>query len=888
MSSNSHKATEKKEMLRRFERSELILHWANAVPFLILFITGGLNILSHFFIFSPEFLHVFRTIHKIVGPLWLVCIGFSFFFIGRDLNIANTLDQLGMGLSDITWMITALRSAYNPHIQTPPAGKFNTGQKINSDLVLLYVVAFAISGGLMLIFNTMLLPWFIHASVFFMAVNSVTGHLYLSFLHPSTRPGLFGIFTGMVPRSYIEHHHSLTLRRAAHEAHEEKDTTDRRSSADRSGYRVFMMAEIIILLLVLIGGVLGVKMLGVLQKLSLVERGFNSVINPGVLSKAHAIKEIDDCKKCHEYSAELPNEKCFSCHKLIKTRRDARLGPHGRNQDQCIHCHKEHPYISGSIINFDKEKFDHDTAAFKREGKHKDVKCEKCHIRKTSADGNNPSGYYLGLRYDTCLDCHKDFHKGNLGEKCETCHSVAGWQGKNLKFDHANAKFRLEGKHASVQCEKCHKPQPPGAALGTAVFRGLKFGRCDDCHKDPHRGELRADCTTCHSSQGWRGKDLKFDHGSAKFRLEGKHEAVKCAKCHRSKIEDGLLDVASFRLKHEICSDCHKDPHSGELNAKCSACHVTQGWRGKDLKFDHGSAKFRLDGKHETVKCVKCHRSTMDEGPLDVRSFRTKHAICTDCHKDPHYGGLNPKCPVCHVTQGWQGKNLKFNHSSAKFRLDGKHTSVKCEKCHKTRIPGAALGTADFTDLKFGRCDDCHKDPHSGELTAKCSACHSTQGWRGKDLKFDHGSAKFRLEGKHKEVKCVKCHRSNPGKDSLDVKSFRLKHEVCLNCHKDPHRGELRADCSTCHAPQGWRGKDLKFDHNRDSKYPLQGKHKELRCAKCHKSQPAGAPLVTTWFKIHHDICTRCHKKYPHKGIFVRSVTCEDCHDYTSWKKKKK
>ena len=90
MSGNSEKAAEKNEMIRRFERSELILHWANAVPFLILFITGALNILSHFFIFPPAFLMVFRTIHKIVGPLWLVCIGFSFFFIGRELNLSNT------------------------------------------------------------------------------------------------------------------------------------------------------------------------------------------------------------------------------------------------------------------------------------------------------------------------------------------------------------------------------------------------------------------------------------------------------------------------------------------------------------------------------------------------------------------------------------------------------------------------------------------------------------------------------------------------------------------------------------------------------------------------------------------------------------------------------
>ena len=92
MSSNSHKVAEENKMIRRFERSEIILHWANAVPFLILLITGALNILSRFVIISPELLRGIRTAHKIVGVLWIVSIGFSFFFVGRKLNLANLRD----------------------------------------------------------------------------------------------------------------------------------------------------------------------------------------------------------------------------------------------------------------------------------------------------------------------------------------------------------------------------------------------------------------------------------------------------------------------------------------------------------------------------------------------------------------------------------------------------------------------------------------------------------------------------------------------------------------------------------------------------------------------------------------------------------------------------
>jgi len=215
MKGNSHQVSNKNEKLRRFEGSELVLHWVNAVPFLILVLTGALNILSRFKIFLPPFIETIRTVHKTAAVLWILGIGYSFFFVGRELNIANTRDQFKIGLSDFAWMIKAARSVLNPHIEVPPVGKFNIGQKINALLVLLYAVAFTGSGALIWAYNTMLFPWYFHASIFFVALASLGGHLYLSFVHPSTRPGLLGIFNGMVPRSYIVHHHSLMIVGAA-------------------------------------------------------------------------------------------------------------------------------------------------------------------------------------------------------------------------------------------------------------------------------------------------------------------------------------------------------------------------------------------------------------------------------------------------------------------------------------------------------------------------------------------------------------------------------------------------------------------------------------------------------------------------------------------------
>ncbi len=161
--------------------------------------------------------------------------------------------------------------------------------------------------------------------------------------------------------------------------------------------------------------------------------------------------------------------------------------------------------------------------------------------------------------------------------------------------------------------------------------------------------------------QGWRGEHLKFDHvRNEKFRLEGKHESIKCVKCHKATTKEGLLDVTTFKLKHQSCADCHKDPHRGALRTECVACHSAQGWRGKDLKFDHGhNAKFRLEGKHLQVKCVKCHQTTTKDGLMDVASFKiSKSETCGGCHKNKHQEKFVISCEKCHTAASW--KNITW------------------------------------------------------------------------------------------------------------------------------------------------------------------------------------------------------------------------------------
>ena len=73
-------------------------------------------------------------------------------------------------------------------------------------------------------------------------------------------------------------------------------------------------------------------------------------------------------------------------------------------------------------------------------------------------------------------------------------------------------------------------------------FKPLKNEKCNDCHFDIHKGELKKKtCTDCHTTEGWEKKT--FEHNNAEFSdftLKGKHEKVTCDLCHLVNIQNIL------------------------------------------------------------------------------------------------------------------------------------------------------------------------------------------------------------------------------------------------------------------------------------------------------------------------------------------------------------
>jgi hypothetical protein len=271
-----------------------------------------------------------------------------------------------------------------------------------------------------------------------------------------------------------------------------------------------------------------------------------------------------------------------------------------------------------------------------------------------------------------------------------------------------------------------------------------------------------------------------------------------------------------------------------------------------DLEGDCKNCHARFDRAAQTGLCLDCHK----EIARDIRQQRRFHSRVKEKEKE---------CRVCHTDHKGRKMNIApidkktFDHGLTEFPLKGGHAAskVECVDCHKPKTKYRETPST---------CYACHKkdDKHKGKLGRECANCHVERNW--KDVHFDHSKTKFPLTGKHVDVACKACHKDP---------TYKQTPMECYACHKkdDKHKARFGSKCETCHVDKGW--KQIIFDHDEDTKYPLRGKHAQAKCESCHKGILYKEKLSS--------VCYACHKKDDkHKG--QEGQKCETCHDERSWK----
>jgi nitrate/TMAO reductase-like tetraheme cytochrome c subunit len=506
-------------------------------------------------------------------------------------------------------------------------------------------------------------------------------------------------------------------------------------------------------------------------------------ISPGSLAAVHSqLEGMSNCTKCHELGNKVTNAKCLACHIELKVRVDQNKGYHSSAEvrgKNCSSCHNDHHGVNFQILRFEKEKFNHNLAGFPLTGAHAKKTCKDCHNPGfiTSKAILAKKFTYLGLKTE-CLGCHTDYHQKTLSASCTNCHGVDAFK-PVIKFSHATTHYPLAGMHQTVECLKCH-PITVKNGIKFQEFAGIKFANCTNCHEDVHQNKFGQNCKQCHSEASFHAiRTLSnFDHSKTNYKLEDKHITVPCVACHKASV--------TAPLKYSQCTDCHKDYHNNQFRQNgrvtdCSVCHSTKGFDKFSYTVEqHNQGKFPLDGAHLATPCFACHKKT------SLWTFRQIGSQCVDCHKNIHEGFINIKfypdfnCRACHITSGW--KELKFDHSVTGFALSGVHAIKDCRICH-FKPDSAGVVVQKFSALSQA-CSSCHLDIHMKQFEYKgvnnCLKCHNFEKWKIEN--FDHNTTAFKLDGKHQNVACAKCHKKiTDGQNTYVL--YKIKEWKCKDCH---------------------------------------------------------------------------------------------------------
>lgn len=316
-----------------------------------------------------------------------------------------------------------------------------------------------------------------------------------------------------------------------------------------------------------------------------------------------------------------------------------------------------------------------------------------------------------------------------------------------------------------------------------------------------------------------------------------------------AQVSPGPLSRAHASLEGiRHCRDCHGG--SGSMDAKCLECHAALAWT---LQNDRG-----LHAREGRNDCAKCH---------------------------PEHGGVEFSL----VDWGAEGRE-GFDHTRTGLVLDGAHSALECDKCHRdeNRIRAVALrrpegsGTGTWLALDPA-CRSCHEDVHEGRLGPTCQTCHTTARFTPVP-EFDHARTGYPLRGKHAALECAACHRQGRFGTTDRANATRhlapIPHEDCASCHRDVHAGRFGATCARCHVESGFREVATdRFDHDR-TRYPLRGAHLRVSCARCHDPNAGDAGSRPAFAE-----CRDCHRD-PHAGTATLAgadADCAACHTVQSF-----
>ena len=189
--------------VRRFTRTERLLHWVHAVSFFAL-LGSGLVLYLPALSEAVARRSLIQDLHFYIGISWAGALTLIA-LLGNRRALLATLREIDLFDRDDRRFLRGQTSA--------PQGRFNAGQKVNAIVTGAFSLLF-LASGLLLWFgerNTDLRlggTIYLHDALMYLSVVILAGHLYLALIRASTRHSLRGMVLGSVREDWARAHHA--------------------------------------------------------------------------------------------------------------------------------------------------------------------------------------------------------------------------------------------------------------------------------------------------------------------------------------------------------------------------------------------------------------------------------------------------------------------------------------------------------------------------------------------------------------------------------------------------------------------------------------------------------------------------------------------------------
>lgn len=202
----------------------VLLHWFNAMVWLVELATGAALIVAPDYRFMPLWYLALMEqafgsranllrFHLAAGLTWTVVLLVYAVFCSRHYLTEEVLrHKIGLDHDDFAWLrIRTLHLLGKSREALPPQGAYNAGQKLYALLIYAAVPIIVLTGLVMTfhLFSAAAVAWamVVHFVAVGMVVSGLMVHVYMGAVFPEERPAFYSMLTGMVNELYAYRHH---------------------------------------------------------------------------------------------------------------------------------------------------------------------------------------------------------------------------------------------------------------------------------------------------------------------------------------------------------------------------------------------------------------------------------------------------------------------------------------------------------------------------------------------------------------------------------------------------------------------------------------------------------------------------------------------------------